>query len=87
VLRAHIDRCLQSRVHNLQKGIARRRHSQLRSPYDDFEEMVMAMVRIGEYAQTMCKPAMVVDFADETARSIAIWQETVDVADLAVMVR
>jgi hypothetical protein len=46
------------------------------------------MVQIGKwYAQTMCRPTSAVDFADETAKSIAIWQETVAVADFAVIVR
>ena len=53
MLKSHIDLCLHRCVHNLQTEITRRRQSSSPSAYADFEEMVMAMVRIEEHAQTM----------------------------------
>jgi hypothetical protein len=49
---------LHSRVHNLRRGITRRRQSQSRSAYDHVEEMVIAIIRFEEHVQTMCRQAL-----------------------------
>jgi hypothetical protein len=72
VLRIHTDRCLQSRVHNPQRGTIRWRQSQSRSAHDNIGEMVTATVRIGEHGQTMCRPAAAVDCSEEFAVAVGI---------------
>jgi hypothetical protein len=50
-------------------------------------EMVMAMVRMGVHAQTMCRPAPAVDLADKshkTVRLTAICKDAVGVVVAAV---
>jgi hypothetical protein len=84
VLRIHTDRCLETRVHNLQRGTIRWRQSQSRSTHDNIGEMVKATVRIGEYGQTMCRPAAHADCSEESAIAIAIWLKPFGGAVVAV---
>ncbi len=57
MLRTHIDRCVECRVHNLQRGTIRQRQWQSWKAYDHIEEMVMASVLIGEHVQTTGRQA------------------------------
>jgi len=52
VLRTHIDRCVESRMHNLQRGTTRQRQWQSWKAHDEIEEMAIATVLMGD-KQTM----------------------------------
>ena len=57
MLRSHINHCLYGHRHGrvlcLQRGTIHRRQWQLWKAHEDVEEMVTAIVRIGEYVRTM----------------------------------
>jgi hypothetical protein len=72
VLRIRTGRCLQSRVHNLQRGTIHWRQSQSRSAHDNIGEMATATGRIGGYGQTMCRLAAVVGCSEKSAVVIGI---------------
>jgi hypothetical protein len=72
VLRMHTDRCLESRVHNLQRETIRWRQSRSRSAHDNIGEMVKATVRTGGHGQTMCRRAAAVDCSEESAVGIGL---------------
>jgi hypothetical protein len=75
VLKSHIDHCLETWlcVHNLQKGTIRQRQWDSLKAHDNVEEMVTAIVQVGEHVQTMGREVATVVFAEEIASVIAIW--------------
>jgi hypothetical protein len=75
VLRIHTNRCLQSRVHNLQRGTIRWQQWRSRSMHDNIGGMVTATARIGEHGQTTCRLAADFDSSEEgtVVIGIEIW--------------
>ncbi len=65
MLRTHIDRYVESHVHNLQRERVRRGQWRSWKAHDQIEEMVMVSVLVGEHVQTMGRQAATVAFAEE----------------------
>jgi len=62
-------------VYSLQRGTIHRRQWQSWKAHNEIEEMVMAIVQMGEYVQTMGREAGTVVFAELIAsvNVIAVW--------------
>ena len=83
-MRSRINRRLESRVYNLQRGTIPRRQSRSRSTHDHVGEIVTTTVQVGECVQTMCTTTTGVDLLEESVIAIATQWETVVVVVTAV---
>ncbi len=76
MLRSHIGHCIYGCVFCLQRGTIHRRQWEWWKAHDDVEEMIIAIVQMGDYVQTMGRETATVVFVELIAIAIASWWET-----------